>query len=253
MGDGCCTGFARCILVVFNIIFVLSGGGILGAGIWLKVDPDSVNIQKLISVDSHDQAISSTAYVLIGFGSVVFLVGFLGCLGGCKQWKWALALYIFFLVIIFIGEFSGGIMAAVYKSKVTDELSKTLKKSVAEYKNSSLIRQAWDDVQKTIHCCGVDSYTDYVKVAHFNTTVPVPDSCCHGNTLNCRIEAMPSNTTHSFKNLYNEGCLNTLQDQLKSNLSIIIGVAIGIAMIQLFGIILACKSFRSADDDYTAA
>ncbi|XP_061178153.1 tetraspanin-1-like [Saccostrea echinata] len=251
MGDGCCTGFARFILVVFNIIFVLSGGGILGTGIWLKVDPDSVNIQKLISVDSHDQAISSTAYVLIGFGSVVFLVGFLGCIGGCKQWKWALGLYIFFLVIIFIGEFSGGIMAAVYKSKVTDELSKTLKKSVAQYKNSSLIRQAWDDVQKTIHCCGVDSYTDYRNVAHFNITVPVPDSCCHNNIKLCRTEAMFNNVTGS-QNLYNEGCLNSLQDQLKSNLSIIIGVAIGIAMIQLFGIILACKSFRSADEDNIA-
>lgn len=79
-------------VIILNAYFQLSGGGILGAGIWLKVDPDSVNIQKLISVDSHDTAISSTAYVLIGFGGVVFLVGFLGCLGGIKQWKWALGM-----------------------------------------------------------------------------------------------------------------------------------------------------------------
>lgn len=247
MGDGCCTGFARCILVVFNIIFVLSGGGILGAGIWLKVDPNSVNIQKLISVDSHDTAISSTAYVLIGFGGIVFLVGFLGCLGGIKQWKWALGMYIFFLVVIFLGEFSGGIMAAVYKSKVTDELGTTLKKSIAEYKNSSIIREAWDAVQQTLSCCGVTSYTDYKTFAHFNTTLPVPNSCCHGNNEECLNEARNNATTHN--NLYNEGCLNSLQDQLKSNLSIIIGVAIGIAMIQLLGILLACKSCRSSDVD----
>lgn len=246
MGDGCCTGFARCILVVFNIIFVLSGGGILGAGIWLKVDPNSVNIQKLISVDSHDTAISSTAYVLIGFGGVVFLVGFLGCLGGIKQWKWALGMYIFFLIVIFLGEFSGGIMAAVYKSKVTDELGTTLEKSIAEYTNSSIIREAWDAVQKTIHCCGVTSYTDYKIYANFNSTVPVPNSCCHGTYSLCETEAR-DNSTKSYKSLYSEGCLNSLQDQLKSNLSIIIGVAIGIAMIQLLGILLACKSCRSND------
>lgn len=247
MGDGCCTGFARCILVVFNIIFVLSGGGILGAGIWLKVDPNSVNIQKLISVDSHDAAISSTAYVLIGFGGIVFLVGILGCLGGIKQWKWALGMYIFFLIVIFLGEFSGGIMAAVYKSKVTDELGTTLKKSIAEYKNSSIIREAWDAVQKTIHCCGVTSYTDYNTFAHFNTTLPVPNSCCHDDYTRCITEAKNNATSHKY--LYNEGCLNSLQDQLKSNLSIIIGVAIGIAMIQLLGILLACKSCRSNDVD----
>lgn len=246
MGDGCCTGFARCILVVFNIIFVLSGGGILGTGIWLKVDPDSVNIQKLISVDSHDTAISSTAYVLIGFGGIVFLVGFLGCLGGIKQWKWALGMYIFFLVVIFLGEFSGGIMAAVYKSKVTDELGSTLRKSIAEYKNSSITRDAWDAVQKTIHCCGVTSYQDYVNYAHFNTTVPIPNSCCHGKNVDCIGEAR-NNGTKTYKSLYSEGCLNSLQDQLKSNLSIIIGVAIGIAMIQLLGILLACKSCRAND------
>lgn len=251
MGDGCCTGFARCILVVFNIIFVLSGGGILGAGIWLKVDPDSVNIQKLISVDSHDTAISSTAYVLIGFGGVVFLVGFLGCLGGIKQWKWALGMYIFFLVIIFLGEFSGGIMAAVYKSKVTDELGTTLKKSIAEYKNSSIIKDAWDAVQETIHCCGVTSYKDYKDYAHFNATVSVPESCCRGKYVDCYTEAS-NNATKSYKSLNTEGCLNSLQDQLKSNLSIIIGVAIGIAMIQLLGILLACKSCRSSDVDNMA-
>lgn len=92
-----------------NIYFQLSGGGILGAGIWLKVDPNSVNIQKLISVDSHDTAISSTAYVLIGFGGIVFLVGFLGCLGGIKQWKWALGMVgiclLFFLRVYFSNGF----------------------------------------------------------------------------------------------------------------------------------------------------
>ncbi|XP_055995656.1 CD82 antigen-like [Ostrea edulis] len=246
MGDDCCTGFARIILVAFNIIFVLSGGGILGAGIWLKVDPDSVNLQKLVSVDSHDSAISSTAYVLIGFGGFVFLVGVLGCLGGLKRWKWALALYIFFLVVIFLGEFSGGIMAAVYKSKVTKQLSSTLKKSIAEYSNSSIIREAWDAVQSTIHCCGVETYKDYGTYAHYNATLVVPISCCHtGLSKKCRMDAF-SNATQS-QSLYTEGCLSSLEDQLKSNLTIIIGVAIGIAMIQLLGIVLACKSCRSND------
>ena len=47
------------------ISFQLSGSGILGARMLLKADPDSANI----SVDSFDEAISSTAYVLVGFGA----------------------------------------------------------------------------------------------------------------------------------------------------------------------------------------
>nr|XP_022302158.1 CD82 antigen-like isoform X2 [Crassostrea virginica] len=165
MGDGCCTDFARGILVVFNIILVFSGIGIFGAGMWLKGNPHSVNTQKLISVDNFDETISSTAYVLIGFGCSVVLVGFLGCIGVWKQWKLALGLYIVLLMFIIIGIFSGGIMAAVYRSQLTSEL---LQKSIAEYKNSSMIREAWDEVQKTLHCCGVTTYLDYSKYAHFS-------------------------------------------------------------------------------------
>ena len=39
----------------------------------LKTDPDSVNTQQLISMNSFDEAISSTAYVLVGFGGLTVL------------------------------------------------------------------------------------------------------------------------------------------------------------------------------------
>ena len=39
---------------------------------------------------------------------------------------------------------------SLYYSQVTDQLGNTLKKSIAQYKNSSIIREAWDEVQKTV-------------------------------------------------------------------------------------------------------
>ena len=39
---------------------------------------------------------------------------------------------------------------SLYYLQVTDQLGNTLKKSIAQYKNSSIIREAWDEVQKTV-------------------------------------------------------------------------------------------------------
>lgn len=39
---------------------------------------------------------------------------------------------------------------SLFYLQVTDQLGNTLKKSIAQYKNSSIIREAWDEVQKTV-------------------------------------------------------------------------------------------------------
>nr|XP_022296850.1 tetraspanin-6-like [Crassostrea virginica] len=239
-----CRNFAKRFLVVFNIIFVFFGSGLLGAGLLLIADPDSVNIQKLIFVDSFDEAISSPAFVLVGFGGLAFLGGLLGCIGVIKQWKWALALNIIILVVIFFGEISGGIMAVVYKSELISQLGNALEKSIAVYKTSPIIRKVVDEVQKTLHCCGVTSYMDYYKYAD----LPVPSSCCAGDLTTCADEAnepwFPGRETNY---IYNEGCLSSLQNQLTNNLSILKGTGFGIASIQIIGIFLTYKFYRSHD------
>ncbi|KAK3101305.1 hypothetical protein FSP39_002550 [Pinctada imbricata] len=149
----CCTGFARFLLIFFNIIFILSGIGVLGVGIFVIADPDSKKLQQLISVDSTDQYLKRIAYVLIGFGSFVLLVGLLGFLAGLKRWKFAIILYIMFLVVIFIGELGGGIAAAVFKSKVEDGLKDTLGKALQQYNGTNpnaVVTKAWDAAQKDV-------------------------------------------------------------------------------------------------------
>ncbi|KAJ8299069.1 hypothetical protein KUTeg_023129 [Tegillarca granosa] len=97
--------------------FQLSGLALLVVGIIIKADDKLVDLQKLVDFDSNAGVLSTTAYILIGFGLFVLVVGALGCFGAIKQQKVLLAMYIFFLIIIFLGEFSSGILAAVFKGK----------------------------------------------------------------------------------------------------------------------------------------
>jgi len=243
----------------------------MAVGIFVKVNPDVVNMQHLVSFDSGDNALGTAAYVLIGFGVFVLIVSafgfFTACCGDSK--KVFVIIYIAFLVIIFIGEFSGGISAAVFKGKIDKELPGILSKTFQSYQpdNSQLLTKAWDYVQTLLECCGSQNPGDYRNV---NFTLPyqrVPLSCCKSNDKDpehpkpvdlstCLDEstAYDTNTTSPtfvYKQLLTSGCYDKLNSDIKSHLALIIGVGVGIGMLQLLGIVLACCICRKdKDDDY---
>ncbi|KAL3842238.1 hypothetical protein ACJMK2_020274 [Sinanodonta woodiana] len=251
-------GFAKFILIVFNAIFLLSGIAILGVGIWLKVDKNIVNMQKLIQFDSKDPYLDNAAWVLIGFGVFVLLVGGFGFFAAVTQNKFFLVMYIGSLVIIFLGELGGGITAAVFKSQVEDGMETILSNTFKKYNNSSLVATAWDFIQVWLTCCGAKGYLDYpannVSLAK-NYTVPI--SCCvlsnndpedpkPKNETICESDAKKNNTRNDY--LKKKGCYDSFRDKIKSHLGMIIGVAIGIAMIQLLGVFLGCCLFKKSGD-----
>ncbi|KAK3610829.1 hypothetical protein CHS0354_039124, partial [Potamilus streckersoni] len=136
-----------CLLFLFNTIFLISGIAILGVGIWLKVNKNIVNMQHLIQFDSKDPYLDNVAWVLIGVGVFVLLVGGFGFFAAFSQNKCFLFLYILFLIIIFLGWLGGGITAAVFKSQVEDGMKEILLKTFKEYKKGNLVAIAWDYMQ----------------------------------------------------------------------------------------------------------
>jgi hypothetical protein len=75
----------------------LTGIFVLGVGIFLKVNPNLLNIQHVIELNSADKYISTSAYILIGFGVFVLFVGLFGFIGGLKQLKFFLCLVSIYL------------------------------------------------------------------------------------------------------------------------------------------------------------
>ncbi|XP_064597593.1 CD82 antigen-like [Liolophura sinensis] len=245
---------AKYLLFLYNIIFVISGAGILGVGIWIKVNKDIEQLSKLLDV-TVDGTLYTAAYVLIGIGSFVFLIGFLGCCGAATENKCLLGSYIVFLVVIFAGELAAGILAAVYRNEVVDGLGTSLNSTFSDYKpktnttEGNALAIAWDYVQVWFNCCGAYNYTDY-RVVNFSTpSTYVPDTCCelkNNDPLNpepkdreqCQLDA--ENGDSPDGNLHMEGCFTGVKDTLMSHTGIMIGVGVGIAFLQFLGIALAC-------------
>lgn len=257
---GCGECLAKFGLISFNILFLLSGIGVLGVGIWVKVDKNVVNMQHLVEFDSNDKQLEIAANILIGFGAFVLLISALGFFAACTQKKIFIGLYIAFLVLVFAGEFAGGITAAVFKGKIEDELPKVLTRSFKKYTpGKNLLAKAWDYMQVWLSCCGSEGYWNYAKVNFTKPNIHVPTTCCKlskadpespvaQNSTMCQQEASVSNQT-VFTYLQKEGCYKSLEDAIKSHLGLIIGIGVGIAMLQLLGIVLACCVCRRDKDN----
>uniref|UniRef100_H2ZFC8 Tetraspanin n=1 Tax=Ciona savignyi TaxID=51511 RepID=H2ZFC8_CIOSA len=111
----CLYALAKILLIVFNVVFWLAGAGTLGVGIWLLVDP---KIQESVDLAGL-QIYEAGAIVLVVAGSIMFIVGFLGCCGAMKESTCMLGTYFGFLFVIFALEMAIGIWAFVSYDSVS--------------------------------------------------------------------------------------------------------------------------------------
>lgn len=79
---------------LFLSSFQLAGAGILGVGIWVKVDSGSVLsfLGKIEGVPSEISQVLNVGYLLIALGGLLVIIGFLGCCGAIRESKCMLLL-----------------------------------------------------------------------------------------------------------------------------------------------------------------
>ncbi|EZA58822.1 CD63 antigen [Ooceraea biroi] len=92
-----------------------------------------------------------------------------------------------------------------------------------------------------LQCCGMNGPADWPMVGFPSNTVP--DSCCKELPTQSKCDL---NSIH----IYGEGCMTKLQSAIENNAMILGGVGIGIALIQLIGVIFACCLARSIRREY---
>ncbi|XP_055838740.1 CD151 antigen [Episyrphus balteatus] len=215
------------ILFGFNVIFALSGLGILIAGALVLADVNEFN-------HFVEGQITAPPIVLIVTGSIIFLIASLGCFGAIKESPSLLILYAVLLGIIFIVELAVGIAAIVFKSDLEMILKNSLMDSIKRSNDDDL--KAWDNIQMKLMCCGVDNPADWREMSRDKT---LRASCCRPELIdktvgNCA-DAAPSGRDKYFQ----DGCVGKLRERIDKNAVILIGVGLGIAFIQILGIVLA--------------
>lgn len=79
----CGVEFMRAALLILNILFVFIGLGLIGFGIYARIDSGlAAVLTKLTNVSSFEgQSLGFLAFVLIGGGVFILLIAFFGCMG----------------------------------------------------------------------------------------------------------------------------------------------------------------------------
>ncbi|XP_063640059.1 CD82 antigen isoform X3 [Pan troglodytes] len=260
MGSACIK-VTKYFLFLFNLIFFILGAVILGFGVWILADKSS-----FISVlQTSSSSLRMGAYVFIGVGAVTMLMGFLGCIGAVNEVRCLLGLYFAFLLLILIAQVTAGALFYFNMGKLKQEMGGIVTELIRDYNSSreDSLQDAWDYVQAQVKCCGWVSFYNWTHNAELmnRPEVTYPCSCEvkgeEDNSLSVRkgfCEA-PGNRTQSGNHpedwpVYQEGCMEKVQAWLQENLGIILGVGVGVAIIELLGMVLSiclCRHVHSED------
>ncbi|KAL6106663.1 uncharacterized protein ACO6RY_10477 [Pungitius sinensis] len=247
----CGTICLKYLLFLFNILFWLAGGTVLAVGVWTMVGKS--DYISLLNASSY----SVSACLLIAAGVIVIVTGIIGCCATLKEMKSLLVVYLVLLLCIFLLEIIAGVLAYItyqecfpFCYQLDKELRQNLKVTMQQkyqQPGEESITQAVDKLQQEFQCCGSHNSSDWsnsVWIQSAGNERLVPDSCCKSPSDLCGLRDHPSNI---YK--VEGGCIMQLEEFILSQLYIIGAVGIGIAFLQLVGMMFTCCLYQNLKED----
>ncbi|MEQ2277496.1 Tetraspanin-7 [Xenotaenia resolanae] len=147
-----------------------------------------------------------------------------------------LKLYAMFLTLVFLAELVAGVSGFIFRHEIKAKIGVAYNSAVTSYNGTDKKSAAVDDLQRKLHCCGKQNFTDWKNTSYFKEN-GIPVSCCKIDK--CSPETL-KDLDKAQTEVYTTGCFSLVTNMLEANLGVIAGVSFGIAFFQLIGIFLAC-------------
>lgn len=256
MALSCGAKCAKGVLVTFNLIFWLSGCALVGFGIYILVEKDKQTLFQLFTVDGNYALIQYLAFALIGIGGLILIVGFFGCCGAIQENKCMIVTYFIFLFLILVCELAVGILAVIFREKVTSDMEKSVTEILkTEYGIDQPLTQAIDLTQTKFKCCGIKGAEDYLesrwKKQNMGKGDNISKSCCVLSNMDdpeAYLNPHPINETlcqsQTVDYVHKTPCLEELEKFIKEESFLFMVIGCGIAALEIFGMIFSiclCK------------
>ncbi|KAM9311691.1 tetraspanin-8 [Gastrophryne carolinensis] len=211
------SGVNKCLkysMFVFNFLFWVCGCIILGVSIYLRVDKGAQ--QKL---NLQEGGLLSAVDVMIAVGAIIMVLGFFGCCGAIRESRCLLMLFFIGLLLILALQITAGVLGLVYKPKIEEAVDQSLQSLLPLNEQPLDVQESFEKVQNASKCCGI------VKGSTDWGNSPPPS---------CRCTPGPGSKCSGL--YYEETCKTVFIDYFKNHLIIIIGIAFGLAVIELIGL-----------------
>uniref|UniRef100_A0A5F8GT87 Tetraspanin-3 n=1 Tax=Monodelphis domestica TaxID=13616 RepID=A0A5F8GT87_MONDO len=174
---------SKTVLVFLNLIFWAAAGILCYVGAYV-----------FITYDDYDHFFEDVytlipAVVIIAVGTLLFIIGLIGCCATIRESRCGLATFVIILLLVFITEVVVVVLGYVYRAKVESEVDRRIQKVYKTYNGTSpdAASRAIDYVQRQLHCCGIRNYSDWENTDWFKETKnqSVPLSCCKASASTC--------------------------------------------------------------------
>ncbi|XP_069479410.1 tetraspanin-18 [Ambystoma mexicanum] len=243
--EGDCLSCIKYLMFIFNFFIFLCGASLLGVGIWVIVDP--TGFREIVAVNP---LLFMGAYIVVGMGALLFLLGFLGCCGAIRENKCLLLFFFVFILLIFLAELSAAILAFIFRENLSREFfTREVKKHYQGSNSSQIFSSTWNSVMITFACCGVNGPQDFEDALHFKMLYPddmVPEACCRREAPSRDREFLSKEDCLMGREIYQntEGCYTAILDSLETYVYLAGALAIGVLAIELFAMASAMCLFR---------
>ncbi|XP_038595120.1 tetraspanin-33 [Micropterus salmoides] len=233
------------LLFIFNLIFWIISLVMVSIGVYARMMKHAEAALAFLSVDP--------AMMLMVIGVLMFILTFCGCVGSLRENICLLQTFCISLTVIFLLQLAAGILGFIFSDKARNKVTEVIDNAIIHYRDDIDLQNLIDYGQREFGCCGGVTYTDWTQNMYFNckTENPsrercsVPFSCCIIskdkeviNTM-CGQGMQELEFLEAGNHIHTNGCIDILVNLIHSNLFILGGIALGLAIPQLVGILLS--------------
>ncbi|NXW83657.1 TSN1 protein, partial [Alopecoenas beccarii] len=239
---GCFT-FIKVMMILFNLAIFLGGGTLLGVGIWVSVDGQSF-VDIFGALSSSVLQVVNVGYFLIVIGSILLVIGFLGCCGAQKESKCLLIMFFSVVLIIFIAEIAAAVVALAYTGLAETLLTTAMTPLLKEkYGSEDSFTEIWNITMNEVKCCGLNNYTDFTDSPWYKEHQTYPVACCETQMFR---GSLPLACPH-LCGFLQQGCFNQILEEIRTNAGVVGGVAAGIAALEVASMAVAMYLYCHLD------
>ncbi|KAM9320487.1 tetraspanin-18-like [Gastrophryne carolinensis] len=239
--------FMKYMMFLFNVLIFLGGVCLLGVGIWIVADPDG--FQNLFN---STPLLNAGGYILLIVGVALFLLGFLGCFGAIQENRPLLLLFFLLVLILFIVELTGIILALNFQKMIKEDHFRTELQMYYKGDNASeVFSQSWNTIMIALSCCGISGLDDFDNSSHFHDlypSAPWPEACC---TRESPVAGVVKDRQKCMENIpdytNNQGCFDTISRSLKKYVSLTAAVGFGVLGIEMFAMFFSLCLYNYFD------
>lgn len=256
----CCYQCLKYMVMIFNLLYLLLGGALLGTSLWMYLDGAS-----MAPVTTDIEGYNYVLYFLMAVGGVMFIMGFLGCCGAFQESQCMLATFFALVLVLFAGQIAAGVWLKTNENRFTSLAEKSLANSIQhDYGFNEMKTTAFDVIQNELECCGSEGPTDWAEsryngadqksameigIAGAVGVYKVPASCCVvKEETTCEIARQVALAGVIPGAINTEGCAKKMIQLIHTHSYEVLGVVAAIILIEvlamIFSMVLCCTVRR---------